>query len=83
MSRKLRRMSGSDAVRALAAFGFKVVATRGSHVKLQRALQTGGQQILTIPLHRELATGTAHAIFRQAAKFIPEDDLVPWFFTGS
>jgi hypothetical protein len=42
-------------------------------------LASGEKQTLTIPLHKNLAPGTLHAIFRQALRFIPEDDLRPWF----
>ena len=57
-----------------------VVATRGSHAKLRRELADGTRQILTIPLHRELAPGTLRAVFRQATRFIPADELRPYFF---
>jgi len=32
-------------------------------------------------MHKNLAPGTLHAIFRQACRYIPEADLKPWFFT--
>jgi hypothetical protein len=35
---------------------------------------------LTVPLHRTLAAGTLRAIFRQAARYVPEADLRPFFF---
>lgn len=82
MPPKLRRLSGRDILRALGAFGFQVVATRGSHAKLRRLLPDGARQILTVPLHRTLADGTLRAIFRQACRFVPEVDLRPWFFTA-
>jgi hypothetical protein len=31
---------------------------------------SGGRQILTIVLHREVDKGTLHAIFRQASRYI-------------
>jgi predicted RNA binding protein YcfA (HicA-like mRNA interferase family) len=78
---KLRRLSGSDVVRILHQFGFAPVAQRGSHVKLRRLQPDGSKQTLTVPNHRELDTGTARAIFRQAARFIPEEHLRLHFFT--
>jgi hypothetical protein len=45
-------------------------------------LPGGERQTLTIPLHDSLATGTVHAIFRQAGRYVPEDQLRPLFFTG-
>ena len=76
-------MSGADVVRALGTLGFKVVATRGSHAKLRRVTPEGQRQTLTIPLHDALATGTAHAIFRQACRYVSEAELRPFFFTSS
>jgi predicted RNA binding protein YcfA (HicA-like mRNA interferase family) len=40
-----------------------------------------GTDILTIPLHKELAPGTVRAIYRQATKFIEVVGLLPFFFT--
>jgi len=81
MSPRLRRLSARQVLAALARFGFEVVATRGSHAKLCRERPGGAKEILTIPLHRELAPGTLRAIYRQAARFIPEDELKPHFFS--
>ena len=78
----LRQMSAREVLRAFGSFGFAVVSTRGSHAKLVRVLSSGERQILTVPLHRQLAPGTLRAIFRQALRYIPESDLKPWFFHG-
>ena len=67
-------------MRALGAFGFEVASIRGSHAKVRRVLATGEVQVLTVPLHRELAAGTLRAIYRQACKFIPEAELRPFFY---
>ena len=80
MGPRLRRRSGADVVRALRTFGFEVVNTRGSHAKLRRDNQ-GDAQILTIPLHKVLAPGTLHAIYRQAARFVPEEELRLHFYS--
>ena len=80
MSPKLRRLAAREVLAALRAFGFEVVATRGSHAKLRRELADGTRQVLTIPLHRELAPGTLGAVFRQATRFIAADELRPYFF---
>lgn len=81
MGPRLRRLSGADVIRALHTFGFEVVNTRGSHAKLRRETERGEAQILTVPLHKQLAPGTLHAVFRQAARFVPEDVLRPCFFS--
>jgi predicted RNA binding protein YcfA (HicA-like mRNA interferase family) len=74
-------MSARDVLRALASFGFEVVATRVSHAKLRRETEDGAAQILTVPLHKQLAPGTLRAIYRQACRFIPEAELRPRFFS--
>lgn len=76
---RLRTLSARDVLRALETLGFAVASTRGSHAKLRRVAPTGEAQILTVPLHRELAPGTLRAIYRQACKFVPESELRPYF----
>lgn len=76
---KLRRLSGKEVVTILGRFGFTVVSQRGSHIKLKRNV-AGGTQTLTVPAHAELDPGTLRAIIRQAARFIPEQDLRPHFY---
>jgi predicted RNA binding protein YcfA (HicA-like mRNA interferase family) len=80
MSPRLKRLSAREVLAALRIFGFEVIATRGSHAKLCRKLPDGTRQILTVPLHRELAPGTLRAILRQATRYIPVDELGPYFF---
>ena len=73
-------MAAREVLRAFATFGFTIASVRGSHAKLLRVLASGERQILTVPLHKQLAAGTLRAIFRQALRYIPEEDLRPWFF---
>jgi predicted RNA binding protein YcfA (HicA-like mRNA interferase family) len=80
MPTRLRRLSAREVCQGLGRLGFEVVATRGSHAKLRRIASDGQRQTLTIPLHRELASGTLRAIFRQACRFAPDEDLRPLFF---
>jgi predicted RNA binding protein YcfA (HicA-like mRNA interferase family) len=77
---RLRRQSGRDVVAALQSVGFTLVATRGSHAKLQR-MTAAGKQTLTIPLHDELAVGTLQAIYRQALRYVEEASLKPLFYS--
>ena len=79
MTPRLRTLSGRDVVRALGQVGFEVKRTRGSHATLSKRTAPGAQT-LTVPLHRELAPGTLHAIYRQALKFVAAEDLRPLFF---
>jgi len=78
---KLRRLSGKDVIKILAAFDFVVASQRGSHVKLKRQKLTG-DQTLTIPLHKELDRGTTRAIFVQACRYIDESELREYFYTN-
>lgn len=77
---KLRRLSGDDVIRIMERFGFVVVAQSGSHAKLRRITATGEKQTLTVPRHRELDTGTCRAVFRQASRYVPSDELHPFFY---
>ncbi len=79
---KLKRLSGEEVIRILNKFGFVVHSQRGSHVKLRRVKPSGEVQTLTIPHHRELDIGTLHAIFKQASRFIPEEELRKEFHTS-
>ena len=78
---ELRRLSGYAVIGVLEGFGFTIHAQVGSHVKLRRTGSYGQKQTLTIPCHGELDTGTLRAIFRQASRYIPDQELRPHFFT--
>ncbi len=81
MPPRLKRLSAREVLAVLKRFGFEVVATRGSHAKLRRDIGGGEMQTLTVPLHKELDLGTIRAIYRQAARFIPEVDLRTLFYS--
>ena len=81
---RLKRLTSRDNLRILGRFGFEVVLMKGSHAKLVRVPlegNTGKKEILVVPLHRKMSVGTLHAIYRQACRFIPEDDLRKDFFS--
>jgi predicted RNA binding protein YcfA (HicA-like mRNA interferase family) len=78
---KLKRLSGSEVVSILKQFRFTILTQSGSHVKLRRIGQTGEKQTLIIPNHRQLDTGTCHAIFRQSCRYISSEDLRPLFYS--
>ena len=77
---RLRRLSSGDVLRILHRFGFEVASQRGSHAKLVRNSPGGERQILIVPLHRSLATGTVHTIYRQAVRLVPSVELRRAFF---
>lgn len=78
---KLKIISGEGAVKIFLFFGFEVASQRGSHIKLRRILLGGTKQTLTIPNHHELDKGTILVIYRQALRYIPEQDLVSHFYS--
>lgn len=80
---RLRPLSGEEVIAILGSFGFVIHSQRGSHVKLRRVTGSGALQTLTIPRHKELDRGTLRAIFRQAARFVPEEQLRPHFYAES
>ena len=77
---RLKRLSARQILRILQTFGFSVVSIRGSHAKLKREIEGRPYQILTVPLHRQLAPGTVQAIYHQALRFISKQDLYPHFY---
>lgn len=78
---KLRVLSGEDAVKILTQFGFTITNQKGSHIKLLRITVAGERQILTIPNHKVLDRGTTKGIFNQAARYISQSDLRPYFYS--
>ena len=77
---KLKVLSGKEVIKIFSEFGFEVVSQRGSHVKLRRVLKEGIKQTLTIPCHDELDKGTLKAIYRQALRYLPEEELREYFY---
>ena len=82
---RLKRLSSREILRLLGRFGFKVESMRGSHAKLVRLRHAEGdrevREVLVVPMHRAPTIGTVRAIYRQASRFIPEDELKPHFFS--
>ena len=78
---RLRRLGARNVLRVLGGFGFEVVSMRRRHAKLVRVGTSGRREILIVPMHRRASAGTVHAIYRQASRFTPEEDLRSGFFT--
>jgi len=81
MVRKLRELSGREIIKIFETFGFSVVNQVGSHVKLRRE-SIAGAEMLIVPAHPNLPRGTVRDIFKQACRFIPNDDLYPHCHTS-
>jgi len=78
---ELKILSGEEVIEIFVSFGFKMASQRGSHVKLKRIMLNGVRQTLTVPNHKELDRGTLSAIYRQALRYIPEQNLQPCFYS--
>lgn len=76
---KLKILSGEEVIKIFLSLNFFMVAQKGSHIKLARVL-AGIKQTLTIPNHHELDKGTLRAIYRQALRYIPENELKNYFY---
>ncbi len=79
---KLRVLSGDEVIQIFLRFGFSLVSQKGSHAKLKRVSAEGENQTLIVPLHRELDRGTLRAIFNQACRYIPSQQLGPHFYSA-
>jgi len=77
---KLRRLSAKEVLAIFAGFGFAIVSQRGSHIKLMRMVHDQ-KQILTVPNHAELDSGTCKAIMRQASRYISSHELYSHFYS--
>ena len=62
---RLRVLTGREVCQILEQHGFIEVRRRGSHVVMQRRVDSGTITI-PVPEHRELAIGTLLAIIRQS-----------------
>lgn len=78
---KLKILSGENIIKIFESFNFAVVGQKGSHVKLKRITEHNISQTLTIPKHQELDKGTVKAIYTQALRYIPENDLWEYFYS--
>ncbi|MEK7511027.1 MAG: type II toxin-antitoxin system HicA family toxin [Patescibacteria group bacterium] len=68
---KLPKLSGEELIRILERSGYQCVRTRGSHVRLYPPEGSRLKKV-TVPLHKELKTGTLASIMRDANLSIEE-----------
>jgi len=66
----LPRVSGREVVSALGKVGYVFDRQRGSHMILRQ--ESAPYRRLTIPDHREVASGTLRAVIRQAGLTVEE-----------
>jgi len=63
---KFPRISGAELIKILEKKGYSQVRTRGSHVRLYPPNFLSGAKKLTVPLRKELKTGTLLGIMKDA-----------------
>ncbi len=68
---KLPAVSGEAAIKALGRAGFVFVRQRGSHVRLEKAVETEVIKI-TVPLRKTLKKGTLGRILKDAGVTVEE-----------
>lgn len=66
----LPRISGREAVKALAKIGYEFDRQRGSHIILRNP--SPPHRRLSVPDHSEVAKGTLRALIRQAGLTVDE-----------
>lgn len=78
---KLRRLNGKQVIAILESLGFTIIRIKGSHHQMQRDV-AGKHQTITVPLHgtKALSPKTLHSIYRQVAKYVPDDVLKSLFY---
>ena len=71
---KYKHLSGERIVKTLERIGFVQARQRGSHVVMKKILPEGAIGCV-VPMHREVAVGTLHALLRQAKISLDEFEL--------
>lgn len=66
---KLGNISGKDAVKMFTRAGWQFKVQVGSHVMMSKP---GERAVLSVPQHKELATGTLRALIRAAGLTVDE-----------
>ena len=66
---KLPVISGNEAVKAFARVGWRPVRRHGSHVVMEKP---GREELLSVPLHRELKRGLLRGLIRDARMTVDE-----------
>jgi predicted RNA binding protein YcfA (HicA-like mRNA interferase family) len=61
---QLPRVSGREVTAALSKMGYEKDRQRGSHIVMRQIVHP--HRRITVPDHREIATGTLRAIIKQA-----------------
>ena len=66
-----RDVGGSDLVKALSRYGYKVTRQTGSHIRLTTL--ENGEHHITIPAHQSLRIGTLSSIIQEVAQHFSKE----------
>lgn len=77
---KLKHLSGREVVNFCEKNNFTDKRQKGSHINLSRRVY-GTKQSVTVPDHKEIDRGTLHNIFKKLLSYLPEKDLLEFFYT--
>ena len=74
---RLPVVSGKKLFKMLTKLGYETIRQRGSHIRLRKITALGEHKI-TIPYHKEIATGTLNDILSKVSLWnsIPKGDLI-------
>ena len=77
---RLRVLSANEVIKVFKSFGFEVQDQTGSHIKMSRRtiLQ---KQILIVPNNKAIPKGTLHALYKQASRYVPQEQLQAFFYS--
>jgi predicted RNA binding protein YcfA (HicA-like mRNA interferase family) len=70
----IHQKSAEVLIKELTKLGFIIKSQKGSHVKLYRKVDETSQ-ILIIPNHKDLKTGTLHSIYKKCSDYLDKSDL--------
>ncbi|MCC7448271.1 MAG: type II toxin-antitoxin system HicA family toxin [Anaerolineae bacterium] len=78
---KLRRLNGPAVINIFEQFGFAVIRIKGGHHIMRRTVD-GQAQTLNVPVHgtQAIPIGTLHSIYRDGCRYIPAQQLGPFFY---
>ncbi|SEO11783.1 MULTISPECIES: type II toxin-antitoxin system HicA family toxin [unclassified Mucilaginibacter] len=73
-----RDVSGSDLVKLLSKYGYKVIRQVGSHIRMSLATTDEGAKSITIPNHNPIKLGTLMSIINDVSSQlkISKEDII-------
>ena len=70
----IHQKNAETLIKELLKLNFIIKSQKGSHVKLYRNVDNVSQ-VLIIPNHKDLKTGTLHSIYKKCSDYLDKVDL--------